>query len=274
MRQDFNDKVNIVPVADPNVLTTTQRLILADGLVQSAMSAPELHDLRAVYKRRYEAMNVQNIDEILPKPDEPKAIDPVTENNYVLLGKPIRVSQKQDHPSHLIVHEKFRQENMQNPAAATAIALHMQVHEGLELLKEFQQMQMQQGMMPIQIPEGQEEKVLEIPEIQNALAQKAAQKAQAEQQQQQQQQAEMQAKQIDPMQAAMAEIEQRREAAYLKDEEAKLRAETESFKAQLNHEAEMEKLETEREMAEEKNETSLAIEELKHSAKQPKNFLE
>jgi hypothetical protein len=269
MRQDFNDKVNIVPVADPNVLTTTHRLIMADALVQSATAAPELHNLREVYKRRYEAMNVQNIDEILPKPDEPKAMDPVTENTYVLLGKQIRVSQTQDHQSHLVVHRKFQQENLMNPAVSAPIALHIQVHEALEILKELQQMQMQQGMPPIQIPEGQEEQVLTIPEIQNELARKDAEKATAEQQQQQQQQAEMAAKQIDPMQAAMAEIEQRREASYLKDEESKLRAETESFKAQLNHEAEMEKLEAEREIASEKNETSLVIEHLKHDTKNP-----
>lgn len=265
MKSDFSDKVNVIPVADPNVLTTTHRLIIADALINSAASAPEIHNMREVYKRRYEAMNVQNIDEILPKPDEPRALDPTTENTMAMLGKPIKISLFQDDDSHLTVHDKFYHEVLMiNPNAAAQIQLHIQLHKAAKIFKQFQQMQMQQGMQSPQIPDGQEEQMLMMPEIQNAIAAQDAQQATAELQQQQQEMEEQKQSQVDPQKVLLADIEQRREAAYLKDEETKLRAETESFKAQLNHETEMEKMETQREMAEEKNETSLEIERMKH----------
>lgn len=275
MKKDFNDKINISPVANPNTLTTTHRLVLADVLINSAQSAPTIHDMREVYKRRYEAMNIENIDQILPKPPEPEALDPVTENMMIMAGQPIKVAFFQDDESHTVVHRKFVQENAANPEWVAKAQLHIQHHEANLIFKQMQQQQMQQGMAPIQLQPGMEEQIFKMPEIQNIIAQKDKERVMEELRQAQEQQAQIAAQTLDPNKVMMADIEQRREASYLKDEEAKLKAETESFKAQLKFESEKEKHEIDRDIAEEKNETDLTIETMKHEAhQQPPVILE
>lgn len=275
MKKDFNDKVKISPVANPNTLTTTHRLVLADVLINSAHSAPDIHDMREVYKRRYEAMNVENIDQILPKPPEPEALDPVTENTLIMLGKPIQVAFFQDDESHITVHRKFVQDNTAHPEWVAQTQLHIQHHEANLIFKQMQQEQIQQGVAPFPLQPGMEEQIYKLPEIQNIMAQKDKERVMEELRQIQEQQAEIAAQTLDPNKVMMADIEQRREASYLKDEEAKLRAETESFKAQLKFESEKDKHETDREISEEKNETDLTIETMKHEAhQQPPVILE
>lgn len=267
MKKDFHDKVNIVPVADPNTLTTTHRLIISDALINSAQSAPDIHDMREVYRRRYEAMNVDNIDAILPKPEEPEALDPVTENMLVLSGKPITISFFQDDEAHTIVHNKFVQENSDHPELVAHMTLHIQRHEANRIVKEMQQEQMNQGIPPFQIEEGQENDLYKLPEVQNMLAARDAQKVIEEMQRLQElkeQQEALQAQQLDPQKVLMADVEQRRESSYLKDDEAKLKAETESFKAQLKYESEKDKQQTNREIASEKNEVDVEIETMKN----------
>ena len=86
-----------------------------------ARSAPELHDMYEAYKRMYEAIRIQNIDEILKEPAEAPRIDPIDENMSVLYGKPIRAFPEQDHESHIAVHIQFLSDPSLggNPGAAT-----------------------------------------------------------------------------------------------------------------------------------------------------------
>jgi hypothetical protein len=264
MKKDFNDRVNIVPVSNPNVLTSTHRLLKAESQLKLAQSAPELHDMREAYYSVYQAMNIENIDKLLPKKEEALPLDPITENMNVLLGKSLAVAVFQDDESHNIVHRKFVQDNQANPQAVATMMLHIQKHEANKLLK---QMQVVDPNMPMIL----DEKVMLEPQIQNMLAQQDAQRTMQEMQQQQEQQMQMMANQVDPNKVMMADIEQRREASYLKDEEAKLKAETEAFKAQLKFEGDQAKTEAEREMADDKNKVDLTI----AGIKQPKpNILE
>jgi len=116
---DFNDRVDIVPVSDPNIFSTAQRIAQAQAILQMAIAAPELHDLYEAYKRMYEAIRVPNIDEILIKPAEAPKLDPVDENFSVMYGKPINAFPEQDHDAHIAVHLQFLQDPSLagNPAA-------------------------------------------------------------------------------------------------------------------------------------------------------------
>ena len=111
---DFDDRIDIVPVSDPNIFSTAQRIAQGQAILQMAGAAPQLHDLYEAYKRMYEAIRVPNIDEILKKPEEATRIDPVDENLSVLYGKAIRAFPEQDHDSHIAVHIQF----MSDPSLA------------------------------------------------------------------------------------------------------------------------------------------------------------
>ena len=122
---DFNGRVDIIPVSDPNIFSSTQRIAQAQAILQMAQSAPQLHDLHAAYKRMYEAIRIPNIDEILKEPPEAPRLDPIDENMSVLYGKPIKAFVEQDHEAHIAVHMQFLQDPSLggNPAMKGSIPL-------------------------------------------------------------------------------------------------------------------------------------------------------
>ena len=87
MASDFDDRIDVVPVSDPNIFSMAQRVTLAQTQLQLAQSNPQMHNLHAAYRRMYLALEVQNIDEILPPPPEPKPLDPAIENARALMGE-------------------------------------------------------------------------------------------------------------------------------------------------------------------------------------------
>ena len=107
---DFDERIDIVPVSDPNIFSTAQRIAQAQAVLQMAQAAPQLHDMYEAYKRMYEAIRIQNIDEILKKPEEAVQMDPIDENMSVMYGKPIRAFIEQDHEAHIAVHMQFLQD--------------------------------------------------------------------------------------------------------------------------------------------------------------------
>ena len=107
---DFDGRIDIVPVSDPNIFSTAQRIAQAQAVMEMARSAPELHDLYEAYKRMYEAIRIPNIDEILKPPEEAPRLDPIDENMTVMYGKAIKAFPEQDHDSHIMVHMQFLQD--------------------------------------------------------------------------------------------------------------------------------------------------------------------
>jgi len=107
MSQDFDDRIDVVPVSDPNIFSMAQRVTLAQTQLQLAQSNPQMHNLHAAYRRMYQALEVQNVDEILPPPPEPQPLDPAIENARALMGEILNTFPDQDHDVHMRIHLAF-----------------------------------------------------------------------------------------------------------------------------------------------------------------------
>jgi hypothetical protein len=116
MAEDFDGRVDVIPVSDPNIFSMAQRVTLAQTQLQLAQSNPQLHNLNAAYRRMYQALEVQNIDEILPPPAEPQPLDPAIENARALMGEILNTFPEQDHDAHLRMHMAF----MKTPLVSTS----------------------------------------------------------------------------------------------------------------------------------------------------------
>ena len=116
MSADFDGRVDVVPVSDPNIFSMAQRVTLAQTQLQLAQSNPQLHNLNAAYRRMYQALEVQNIDEILPPPPEPQPLDPAIENARALMGEILNTFPEQDHEIHIRLHMAF----MKTPLVSTS----------------------------------------------------------------------------------------------------------------------------------------------------------
>jgi hypothetical protein len=151
---DFDDKVDIVPVADPNIFSQSQRISLAQTQLQLAQSNPQIHDLYQAYRKMYEAMGVKDIDLILPAPKQPQPMDPSLENITAMSGGQFQAFPGQDHKAHIEAHLNFMQLNLvkNNPLTVSAIqknilehiSLMAQEHVQVEFVQELQQIPMLQ----------------------------------------------------------------------------------------------------------------------------------
>tara|TARA_R110000744_G_scaffold26034_2_gene64259 strand:- start:6020 stop:7294 length:1275 start_codon:yes stop_codon:yes gene_type:complete len=112
---DFDERVDIVPVSDPNIFSMSQRLALAQTQLQLAQSNPQMHNLYEAYRRIYEAIGVPNIEGLLPAPTPPQPIDPAIENAKSLMQEPLQAFPTQDHDAHIQAHIIF----MKTPIAAS-----------------------------------------------------------------------------------------------------------------------------------------------------------
>jgi hypothetical protein len=104
---DFDDKVDILPVADPNIFSQSQRISLAQTQLQLAQSNPQIHDIYQAYRSMYEAMGTKNIDLILPSPKQPMPMDPSLEHITAMASQPFQAFAGQDHKAHIDAHLNF-----------------------------------------------------------------------------------------------------------------------------------------------------------------------
>jgi hypothetical protein len=154
-QSDFDDRVDILPVADPNIFSQTQRISLAQTELQLATSNPQMHNMYQAYRNMYEALGVKNIDQLLIKPMQPMPKDPALEHIDALGGRQFQAFPGQDHRAHITAHLNFMATNMarNNPMVMGALEKNIFEHislmaqEQIELefrdeLQQIQQMQM------------------------------------------------------------------------------------------------------------------------------------
>lgn len=114
--EDFDGRVDVIPVSDPNIFSMAQRVTLAQSQLQMAQTNPQLHNLHAAYRRMYEALGVENIEEILPPPPQPQPTDPAVENARALGGSLLQAFPEQKHDVHIQMHVAF----MKTPLVSTS----------------------------------------------------------------------------------------------------------------------------------------------------------
>ena len=137
---DFDDRIDVLPMADPNIFSMTQRITLAQTELQLAMSNPQMHNLYVAYRKMYEAIGVKNIDQILPPPPPPLPKDPALENIDALGQKPFQAFPGQDHRAHITSHLNFMATNMvrNNPPVMAALQKNCLEHISLMAQEQIQ----------------------------------------------------------------------------------------------------------------------------------------
>ena len=155
-QMDFDDRVDILPVADPNIFSMSQRITIAQTELQLATSNPKIHNLYNAYRKMYEALGIKDIDKILPPPAPIQPKDPALEHIDALAMKPFQAFRGQDHRAHITAHLNFMATNMvrNNPPIMAAIeknclehiSLMAQEQIELEFADTIQQLQQMQQM--------------------------------------------------------------------------------------------------------------------------------
>jgi len=148
---DFDDRVDILPVADPNIFSQTQRISMAQTQLQLAQSNPQIHNLYQAYRSMYEAIGVKNINAILPAPAQPTPMDPAMEHIQALGGKPFQAFPGQDHRAHIDAHLNFMQVNMVRNSPIAMGLMQKNILEHIALMAQEQvQLEFQQELMEVQ----------------------------------------------------------------------------------------------------------------------------
>ena len=141
-QQDFDDRVDILPVSDPNIFSMAQRVTLAQQQLQLANAAPQLHNLREAYRRMYAAMGVDNVETLLlPDPGNPQPMSPAMENAGAMRGKEPKPFPMQDHMSHISAHAEFMFTRMVqiNPQLYAMLQAHVSEHISLMASEQMQE---------------------------------------------------------------------------------------------------------------------------------------
>jgi hypothetical protein len=135
---DFDDRVDILPVADPNIFSQTQRISLAQTELQLATSNPQMHNMYAAYRNMYEALGVKNIDQVLIKPMQPMPKDPALEHIDALGGRQFQAFPGQDHRAHITAHLNFMATNIARNNPMIMASLEKNIFEHISLMAQEQ----------------------------------------------------------------------------------------------------------------------------------------
>jgi hypothetical protein len=221
-KQSDYDKVDVIPVSDPNAATMSQRVIQYQAVIQMAQMAPQIYDLPQLHRSMLDVLGIKNAEKLVPLPEDEKPTDPVTENQDLLKNKPVKAFLHQDHQAHIAVHMMITQNPLiaqivgQNPMAQQIVAAqqaHIAEHLGFQMRK---QIEAQLGMP---LPPDDEDLP---PQVEIALSAMMAQAAAQVNAQAAQQAAMMQAQQQmqDPVvQMQQAELQLRAQELALKEKQ-------------------------------------------------------
>ncbi len=268
-KQDFDNSVDVIPVSDPNIFSMTQRITLAQAQLQMAQAAPDLHDLRESYRKMYIALNIKDIDALLPPEEEVPARDPISEQQAAMTGNPIKAYPFQNHEAYIASHSAFMQNPMiqQNPIAMQAIGANIQEHQSMLYRQQIEQAMgqplppMEDGQMP--------------PEVMNQIAMMAAQATQqVTGQAQAMAQAQAAAQQNPQMEMFQQQLQLEKEQLMQKAEDDARDAQLAAMKAELDAQIKREKIEADLRVQDTKSAIELQELELKAKADADKNYNE
>ena len=239
--EDFDKRVDVIPVSDPNAATMSQRIMQYQAALQLAQQAPQLYDMGMLHRQMLEVLGIQDASDIIKLPDEIKPADPVTENMMIMKQEPVKVFTYQDHEAHIAVHmaaaqdPKIMQIIGQSPFAQVIqqnMAAHITEHVAAQYRKEIEK---QLGVeMPPQDQPLPEDLEVQISRLTQEAAAKLLKKDQAEAQQQQ-----IQQQQQDPvvqMQQAEMQLKQAELKHKMQMDAAKLQLEAKKIEAQNQRE--------------------------------------
>jgi hypothetical protein len=186
-QSDFDGRVDVIPVSDPNASTMAQRVVQYQAAMQLAQQAPNLYNMGMLHRQMLEVLGIKDADEIIKLPEDIKAADPVTENMAILKQEPVKAFKYQDHEAHIQVHMAAMQDPKlqeivgQSPFAAAiqaAMAAHITEHVAFQYRKEIEK---NLGVaMPDEEKPLPEDVELEISRLASEAAQKLLRKDQAE----------------------------------------------------------------------------------------------
>jgi hypothetical protein len=268
-KEDFDGSVDVIPVSDPNIFSMTQRITLAQTQLQMAQAAPELHDLRESYRKMYLALNIKDIDALLPPEEEVPPRDPISEQQSAMTGNPIKAYPFQNHEAYIQAHSSFMQNPMvqQNPVAMQSISANIQEHQSMLYRQQIEQAMgqplpsMEDGQMP--------------PEVMNQIAMMAAQATQqVTGQAQAMAQAQAAAQQNPQMEMFQQQLQLEKEQLMQKAEDDARDAQLAGMKAQLDAQIKREKIEADLRVQDTKSAIELQELELKAKADADKSYNE
>jgi hypothetical protein len=182
-KSDYDD-VDVIPVSDPNAATMAQKIVQYQAVIQLAQGAPQIYNMPLLHRQMLEVLGIKDAAALIPMDGDQKPTDPVTENQNVLMGKPVKAFLYQDHQAHITVHmtamqdpkiQALLQNNPQAQMLQQAMMAHINEHLGFEYRRQIEQ---QLGMtLPPQVDENGESVPMD-PEIEARLAPMLAQAAQ------------------------------------------------------------------------------------------------
>jgi hypothetical protein len=236
-KADYDD-VEVIPVSDPNASTMAQKIVQWQAVMQLAQQAPQLYNLPFLHRQMVETLGIKNAAKLIPMSDDQKPADPVTENQNILMMKPVKAFSYQDHKSHIAVHQAAMQDpmiigllqnNPQAPQLQASMMAHINEHAGFLYRQEIEK---QMGMaLPKQHMNDMNEEEDEnmSPEVEYQMSQQLAQAAQQLLQQNKQIAAQQQAQQ----QAQDPIIQMQMQELQLKAQEQQRKATKDQTDAQL-----------------------------------------
>ena len=227
LRSDFDARIDIIPVSDPNIFSSAQRIAMAQTALQMATQMPDLADRREAAVQLLRAMRFTEPEKIFPAPAKAERADPLSEGSLMLMGRPLKAYVDQDHPSHITVH--MGQLQGLPPQFAPLMQAHLFEHMGMEQWKKFASMGL--PLPPVKWDARKNEPMLQPlpPPMEAQLAVASAQAMQQVMQQLQQQAAQQQPQGggADPAQAAahkdaaFQQTQQQKDAAFQNDQARK-----------------------------------------------------
>ena len=168
MAEDFDERVDVLPVSDPNIFSQAQRIALAQTKLQLAQAAPEMHNMHEVLRDMYEALGVRDVDKILRRnvEENPMPIDPAQENINSMDMIPLKAFEGQDHQAHIMAHMVFGSTPMVGSMPQVAVALQKHIMEHVRI--EASEQAMVQYLQQVNARQGQplsEEEMLQVESI-------------------------------------------------------------------------------------------------------------